>query len=105
MIRKQTKKWTTKDGTKIRICDMSDNHLKNTINLLQHNFDSYIERAIVNGYNILTTIQGEMAEFEIDNELNRLENGFYCIEDEISIYNNLILDLERREENEYENIK
>lgn len=30
-MRKQTKLWETADNRKIRICDMSDKHLKNTI--------------------------------------------------------------------------
>lgn len=34
-IRKQTKKWRTKDGRLIRICDMSDSHLVNTIQLIR----------------------------------------------------------------------
>lgn len=34
-MRKQTKLWTTKSGDRIRICDMSDSHVMNTIRLLQ----------------------------------------------------------------------
>jgi len=32
--RKQTKKWTTGAGEKVRICDMGDRHLVNTMKLL-----------------------------------------------------------------------
>jgi len=34
-LKKQTAKWKTKDGTVIRICDMDDNHLINTLKLLK----------------------------------------------------------------------
>jgi len=33
--RKSTKLWTMKDGTKIRICDMSDAHIINTMRILK----------------------------------------------------------------------
>lgn len=33
-IRKQTKKWKTKDGRKLRICDMENDHLLNAMKFL-----------------------------------------------------------------------
>lgn len=35
-IKKQTKKWSMKDGTKIRICDMENDHLEKTLMFLYH---------------------------------------------------------------------
>lgn len=34
-LRKQTKVWETADGRRVRICDMDDQHLINTMNMLR----------------------------------------------------------------------
>ncbi|KKM18777.1 hypothetical protein LCGC14_1662320 [marine sediment metagenome] len=37
-IRKQTKLWKIRDGSKIRICDMSDGHITNSIKMLLRSY-------------------------------------------------------------------
>lgn len=54
--------WTTKDGRKVAIKDMSDDHLKNAVAMLRRNgfvgADEY-ELAIGGAY----SMQGEMAQY------------------------------------------
>lgn len=40
MVKKQTKLWTQGDGKKIRVCDMSDQHLNNAIQLLEDRMEN-----------------------------------------------------------------
>lgn len=69
-MRKATKKWTTKDGRKIRICDMTDEHLLNTIRLLERfaerKRDSQIA-FLINYYPL-----GEMAQLDCDRAMDEV---------------------------------
>ncbi|MCK5612576.1 hypothetical protein KAR91_62470 [Candidatus Pacearchaeota archaeon] len=41
-ICKQTKLWKTRAGTKIRICDMTDKHLNNTIKMMFRSYEAML---------------------------------------------------------------
>lgn len=66
-------KWTTKTGQKIRICDMTDSHLCNTIAMIERNAPKYQAADISAGYSTLSCLQGEMATYCAEQELDRLE--------------------------------
>lgn len=96
-MRKQTKIWTCKDGTRLRICDMEDSHLDNAIRLIERMAEARTGELVTSGYQALGCLQGEMALDSIERELGYLEQ--YGLEpSEINpLYDNLILEKQRRE--------
>lgn len=95
-MRKQTKLWTTKNGSKIRICDMDDEHLDNTIAMLNRGSVVLASQTVLAGYRMLSFLQGEMAIDSVERELDYIEE--YGI-DPFSVhplYENLTLEKERR---------
>ena len=96
-MRKQTKVWTTKDGRRIRICNMSSVHISNTIAMLERKTELVTEAMLDEAYGLTSFLQGEMAQFSIECDIRRLEEGVSPSE-LFPIYENLILERERRNE-------
>jgi len=63
--------WRTKDGTVIRVKDMDDDHLRNTIRMLQKNALAKRELHTLS-YLVGPYPQGEMAQVAFDSEFDQL---------------------------------
>ena len=89
------KLWKCKDGTKIRIKDMTDSHLQNAVNMLLRIAGAKQSDAL----SFYPDFNGEMAQFLAENEWYRLNE--MTVEDfaerEIPIYKDMVAEIERRE--------
>lgn len=97
MIQKQTKLWKTKDGRRIRICDMDDRHLLNTIRFLDRKAKEVESAALYAGHAFLNTLQGEMAQDCLENELDAIEQDGVEPHEICPLYNNLVAEALRRD--------
>lgn len=99
-IRKQVWLWTTKDKQKIRICDMSDHHLINTIKLIKRVVNKMRWHRLMEAYSFLSTLQGEMAIMSVENEIDLIEDDIMCHPQAdpttVRLFDQLMLDFERR---------
>jgi len=57
--------WTTKDGTKMNVDDMDDNHVRNAFKMLLRKVNAYIEEQ-KNPTPLEIRSQGEIAQMMID---------------------------------------
>jgi len=96
-IRKQTKKWSMKNGTKIRICDMDDSHLYNTISMIEH-MAKVKTLTTINRMLSFSLPVGDMAQLAFDNEFDYITSEGYQPEEISPLYENLLLERERRKE-------
>jgi hypothetical protein len=84
------KKWTTQSGEQIRIKDMDNNHLLNTIAMLERNAQSILESELAACASI--GFQGEMAQMDQEHFLSYASADDYLPE----IYDDLFEEAVRR---------
>lgn len=95
-IKKQRKKWKTKDGRKIRICNMDDSHLYNAIEMLERLAEGMTINAMDACILAMQTMQGEEAINSVESELDRLTFGGIDPSEVNPLYDDLLLEQERR---------
>jgi hypothetical protein len=97
-MRKQTAKWKLKDGSYIRICDMTDSHLQNCISFLEK-LNGKIEQQLATMPN---PFHADIAMQMFDDRQDGLLSGEdeLDIDETFPIYNKLLLEKERRNQRE-----
>lgn len=68
-IEKQTSRWKTANGDKVRICDMTDDHLVNTIRFLEKR-----ARLMVAKFLRMTSPHGDVATVLFDSMIEELSD-------------------------------
>ena len=92
--RKQTTMWKTRDGHKLRICDMKDSHLLNSIILL-YRFTLAKMRETKKFYMSTPGPTADMAQMAFENEFDMVMESTW--EDYVlDKFNNLIKEANRR---------
>jgi hypothetical protein len=97
-VRKQTSLWTTREGRKVRLCDMGDQHLLNTIAMLRRQAERVLWDRLKKGWRFAATLRGDMAIDCAERELERIEemDAEELLYEETPIYERLLLEAERR---------
>ena len=91
-MRKQTALWKPKDGRKIRICDMNDDHLRNTIRMIKRACKNHHHEELMACMSI--TFNGDMAQLSQEQFIAHSSWKDYLP----SIYEKLLLEKHRRED-------
>ena len=66
--------WTQRDGAKIAICEMGDRHVQNAAAMVLRMAEAKRARLILDGLKVLSSVQGEMAVWSIERDIDRLES-------------------------------
>ena len=88
--------WTMKNKEKIRIVDMKDSHLLNTIRMLEQYAKHMEAQAIQAGEEMLAGLHGEMATQMVEEDLDRLYSEGLDPADITPAYEKLVAEADRR---------
>ena len=93
-----TATWTTKDGTVLKIKDMTDSHILNTIKMLERNAPIVQAALLGKVYDFQSTLQGKMAIDQMDREITGLEqsDSEEFLEEHNPSYNSLLEEASKR---------
>ena len=107
-IRKQTKLWKTRAGTKIRVCDMTDKHLNNTIKMMFRSYEAMLYKEWGQLMSYLDNDPPDGAYLAASSELKTLEGVLWntmcyngpdldeCAKRDLPILRKMLLDQLRR---------
>lgn len=70
--------WTMRDGTKIKVGDMSTSHVINSIKMMKRSLDKWSEEEAA-AWSCLSMFQGEMAQYYCEKDIDRLEDIQHAI--------------------------
>lgn len=90
--------WKTQAGVVMDIHDMDDQHLANSIKMLERNAQGYKQRALAEGYATWSILQGEQAQWDIESDIDQLEEmpALEVLAELIPAYKNMKRELRRR---------
>lgn len=97
LFKRKSKVWTTKDGTQIPIRELTDEHLLNIYAYLLKRTDLSLNCAIHAGYQAQAMLNGEMACWCIEQDIQAMEedrDGYY-LEHFYAASHPLALDIEK----------
>ena len=71
-MNEETKLWTMRDGTKIRICDMGDLHLQNAMAMLKRQAERHYPGALADAWSFAGQCRGDMASYYAEQQADSL---------------------------------
>lgn len=94
----KVKEWRTAEGDYMAIKDMDDQHLVNATRMLERNASAYKQKALSDGYQVWGMVQGEQAEWDIERDINMLEEmtDQEFLEEAFPVYKKMLWHIKRR---------